>query len=78
MTVWPMWTSSVAAVPKMWTPSSLRVVGVDEQLQQAGAVAGDLAARDLAVARRRRRRTGTAPSVSSRSVWPTNQISGIV
>ncbi len=45
-----MWTSSVASVPKTWTPSSLRVCGRDEQLEHAVGVADDLAAGQLAVA----------------------------
>ena len=45
-----MWTISVAASPITWTPSSLPRVAVEQQLEHAGVVAGDLAAGDFAVA----------------------------
>ena len=46
-----MWISSLAPSPMIWTPSSCARVRVEDQLQQPGAVADDLAAGDLAILR---------------------------
>ena len=45
-----MWISSVAPVPMAWTPNSLRVLAVEEELQHPAVVAEDSAAGDLAIA----------------------------
>jgi hypothetical protein len=44
-----MWMSSPAPSPMMCTPKELVRVPVEDQLQEAAAVADDLAARDLLV-----------------------------
>ena len=78
MIAWPMWMISAAFAPKQWMPRICQRLAVEQQLEHADRLAGDLGAGqalELGVADF----VGDAwPRSARASVLPTELISGLV